>query len=111
MEGQAVCWCGYHPSDKRIASCSAHNGRGTIHLAMPNRHPQQGYRHRAPVMSNEQNPTTSDPSDYYDDDPRDWDEEDGDYEDCGLMPDGQCLKAGSEECDWECPNRMSDLFA
>ena len=24
--------------------------------------------------------------------------------DCGLMPNGQCLKAGSEECDWECPN-------
>lgn len=22
--------------------------------------------------------------------------------DCGMMPDGQCLKAGSEECDWEC---------
>ena len=22
--------------------------------------------------------------------------------DCGLMPDGQCLKAGSEECDWDC---------
>ncbi len=59
--------------------------------------------------------------DGYDDDQRDWDEEDGDYEDgdyedgdyedCGLMPDGQCLKAGSEECDFECPNRMSDLFA
>lgn len=24
--------------------------------------------------------------------------------DCGLGPDGQCSKAGSEECDWECPN-------
>ena len=49
----------------------------------------------------------------YDDynDPRDWDEEDRDYEDCGLMPDGQCLKAGSEECDWECPMRMSEHFA
>ena len=45
-----------------------------------------------------------------DDDPRDWDEEDGDYEDCGLMPDGQCLKAGSEECDGECPNRNSEFF-
>lgn len=54
-------------------------------------------------------PTTSD-ADYYDDDPSDWDEEDDDDYDCGLMPDGQCLKAGSEECDWECPNRMSDLF-
>ena len=53
----------------------------------------------------------NDDYDYEDDDPRDWDEEDGDYEDCGLMPDGQCLKAGSEECDWECPNRNSELFA
>jgi hypothetical protein len=23
--------------------------------------------------------------------------------DCGMLPDGQCLLAGSEECDWECP--------
>lgn len=55
---------------------------------------------------------TTDPGDaeYYDDDPRDWDEEDGDDEDCGLMPDGQCLKAGSEECDWECSMRESSLF-
>ena len=22
--------------------------------------------------------------------------------DCGLMPNGQCTKAGSEECDWDC---------
>jgi hypothetical protein len=22
--------------------------------------------------------------------------------DCGLMPNGQCTKAGTEECDWEC---------
>ena len=49
--------------------------------------------------------------DDWDDDTRDWDEEDGDFEDCGLMADGQCLKAGSEECDWECPNRNTDLFA
>jgi len=34
---------------------------------------------------------------------------DGDYEDteddfdCGMMPDGYCSKAGSEECDWQCP--------
>lgn len=26
------------------------------------------------------------------------------FDDCGLMPDGQCTRAGSEECDWECPN-------
>ena len=25
-----------------------------------------------------------------------------DFDDCGLMPNGQCMKAGSEECDWEC---------
>lgn len=24
--------------------------------------------------------------------------------DCGLMANGQCTKAGSEECDWDCPN-------
>lgn len=30
------------------------------------------------------------------------DEEFLDYE-CGMMHDGQCTKAGSEECDWECP--------
>lgn len=31
--------------------------------------------------------------------------------DCHLMPDGQCLAAGSEWCDWECPYRDSELFA
>lgn len=38
--------------------------------------------------------------DDFDDDP-----DDG-YEsgvDCGITPDGYCTKAGSEECDWECP--------
>ncbi len=25
-----------------------------------------------------------------------------DFDDCGLMADGQYMKAGSEECDWEC---------
>lgn len=24
------------------------------------------------------------------------------YQNCGMMHDGQCTKAGSEECDWEC---------
>jgi hypothetical protein len=53
------------------------------------------------------NPT----QEYYDDDPRDWDEEDGDDDfDCHLGPDGQCGAAGSEMCDWECPMRNSDLF-
>jgi len=33
---------------------------------------------------------------------------DDDYDDeidfdCHMMQDGQCLAAGSEECDWECP--------
>jgi NMD protein affecting ribosome stability and mRNA decay len=28
-----------------------------------------------------------------------WDEA---FDDCGMMPNGQCTKAGSEECDWEC---------
>lgn len=34
-----------------------------------------------------------------------WDEDyadDDGFDDCSLMPNGQCLKAGSEECDWEC---------
>lgn len=22
---------------------------------------------------------------------------------CGMMPDGSCSLAGTEECDWECP--------
>lgn len=47
---------------------------------------------------------------YYDDD-RDWDDEDGDdWDECGLMHDGQCSMAGSEHCDFCCPNRMSDMF-
>lgn len=32
------------------------------------------------------------------------------YYDCGLMPDGQCLKAGSEECDWECPYSHGEFY-
>lgn len=32
------------------------------------------------------------------------DGDDGEFEfDCGMYPDGQCGKAGSEECDFECP--------
>ena len=37
-----------------------------------------------------------------DEDDYDPDEEFLDYE-CGMRSDGQCSKAGSEECDWECP--------
>lgn len=34
----------------------------------------------------------------------DWDEQlEEDFFDCGMMPDGYCTKAGSEECVWDCP--------
>lgn len=42
------------------------------------------------------------------------DDEEEDFEDdfdCMLGPDGQCLNAGSEDCDFMCPNRMSEDFA
>lgn len=42
---------------------------------------------------------TDDYEEYFEED--EWDE--GEFFDCGLMPDGGCSKAGSEECDWECP--------
>lgn len=29
--------------------------------------------------------------------------EDGFEFDCGMMPDGTCMLAGTEDCDWECP--------
>lgn len=33
------------------------------------------------------------------------DEDGGDLADeCRLMPDGTCLLAGTEFCDWDCPN-------
>ena len=38
----------------------------------------------------------------YEDDCDGCDDHEGEFDDCALMPDGQCLKAGSEECDWEC---------
>jgi hypothetical protein len=44
----------------------------------------------------------------YDDDSDDPEEDDFD---CGLMADGQCTMAGSEDCDFSCPNRDSELFA
>lgn len=43
--------------------------------------------------------------DFYDD------LEDDPYIDCGLNPDGQCMKAGTEECDWECPNSHGEFYA
>lgn len=32
-------------------------------------------------------------------------------DDCMLMDDGQCMAAGSEWCEFECPYRDSELFA
>ncbi len=32
-------------------------------------------------------------------------------DDCGLMPNGQCVKVGSEECDWYCPHSRSPRYA
>lgn len=37
--------------------------------------------------------------------------DDDDDFDCHLGRDGQCGKAGSEECDWICPLRNSEFFA
>lgn len=38
-------------------------------------------------------------------------EESDDFEDdCGLMRNGQCSQAGTEYCDFGCPNRESELF-
>lgn len=53
-------------------------------------------------------PTTEVPDDdneYDDDGDDDW----LDLE-CGLMHDGQCSMAGTEHCDFECPNRHSEDF-
>lgn len=38
-----------------------------------------------------------------------YEDEDDLYGDCSMTPGGQCMKAGSEECDWECPI-MADLI-
>lgn len=37
-----------------------------------------------------------------DDNEYDLDVED-DLEDCGMMANGQCMLAGTEFCDWDCP--------
>lgn len=26
-----------------------------------------------------------------------------DWDECGMMPDGGCMLAGTEWCDWDCP--------
>lgn len=54
-----------------------------------------------------------DPDDYLDEiDQDDFDEDDYDPgEECGRWDNGRlthsCTKAGSEECDWECPYRST----
>jgi len=40
----------------------------------------------------------------YEDDGDDW------MDECGLMDDGQCTMAGTEHCDFSCPNRDSEDF-
>ncbi len=37
----------------------------------------------------------------YDDEEPDQHEDECEQE-CGLMPDGQCMLAGTEHCDWDC---------
>ena len=43
-----------------------------------------------------------------DDDVEEWSDF---WDDCGLDDDGQCSKAGSEDCDFECPYRNTKFFA
>ena len=47
----------------------------------------------------------------YDDDGEEMDPLEEAMGECQLMPDGQCLLAGSEHCDFECPMRDSEHFA
>lgn len=42
---------------------------------------------------------------YDEDEPRDDWEDDEEWFDCGWVRGMGCTKAGSEECDWECPHR------
>lgn len=59
---------------------------------------------------------TGDPKHQYEppDDDNEYDDDvDDDWLDleCGLMDDGQCAMAGTEHCDFSCPNRDSEDFA
>lgn len=57
--------------------------------------------------------TPEEPEDYsaYDDDGEEMSELEEKMMECQLMEDGQCLLAGSEWCDFECPMRDSEHFA
>ncbi len=54
-------------------------------------------------------PGDDDYPDYWDDDGDI--EEDEDWDDCGMMPDGQCTQAGTEWCDWGCPRSRAEFRA
>lgn len=41
--------------------------------------------------------------DLYESDPTEGGEGDDEFFDCGMTTDGQCMDAGTEQCDWECP--------
>lgn len=57
-------------------------------------------------MSDQLYPIDYDPTDFPDDDDG-LEGEEEEYFDCGWMREGGCSLAGSEECDFECPNRDS----
>jgi len=42
----------------------------------------------------------------YDDD---GDPEDDGLDECAMMPDGYCMLAGTEHCEWECPMTYSSI--
>lgn len=50
---------------------------------------------------------------FYDDDEDEYEETEqveSDLEECGQVPEGGCLMAGTEYCDFECPYRDINLF-
>jgi hypothetical protein len=39
-----------------------------------------------------------------------WHDEEGDgLDECAMMPDGYCMLAGTEHCEWECPMTYSSI--
>lgn len=45
----------------------------------------------------------------FDDDPVE-DEDEG-WDECGMTPDGFCMLAGTEWCDWDCPRTKAEVRA
>jgi hypothetical protein len=66
---------------------------------------------KPPQTANDNQPTPT--IDEYPDDDNEYDSDDDDWLDmeCGLRADGQCGMAGTEHCDFSCPNRDSEDFA